>query len=75
MPPRLQRMMMRLQRYDFILTYVPGSTLVVADALSRAPPVVSQISLSQESMEEVVLHVNMVRESLPVSEQQLRRIA
>jgi hypothetical protein len=35
-PPRLQRMLLRLQRYTFTLKYKPGKELIVADALSRA---------------------------------------
>ena len=36
-PPRLQRMLLRLQQYDFIFKHKPGKELVVADTLSRAP--------------------------------------
>ena len=36
-PKRLQRMLLRLQRYTFQLKYTPGSQVLVADALSRAP--------------------------------------
>ena len=36
-PKRLQRMLLRLQRYDFDLIYTPGRQLLVADTLSRAP--------------------------------------
>ena len=36
-PKRLQRMLLQLQRYSFDLTYKPGSRLVIADTLSRAP--------------------------------------
>ena len=35
-PARLQRMMMRLQRYQFKITYKPGPTMYLADTLSRA---------------------------------------
>jgi len=36
-PKRLQRMLMKLQRYTFTLRYRPGSLMLVADTLSRAP--------------------------------------
>ena len=35
-PKRLQRMLLRLQRYNFELHWVPGRDLILADALSRA---------------------------------------
>ena len=35
-PLRLQRMLMTLQRYDYKITYQPGSQLCIADTLSRA---------------------------------------
>ena len=37
-PPRLQRMMMRLQPYDYEIVYKPGKEMVLADALSRLNP-------------------------------------
>lgn len=36
-PKRLQRMLLRLQKYNFTLVYRPGTQLVIADTLSRAP--------------------------------------
>ena len=36
-PPRLQRMLLRLQQYDFVFKHKPGKELVVADTLFRAP--------------------------------------
>ena len=33
--PRFQRMMLKLQRYDFKLVYKPGQKLCIADTLSR----------------------------------------
>ena len=37
-PPRLQRMLLRLQPYDFKLVYKPGSQVALADGLSRINP-------------------------------------
>ena len=34
-PPRLQRMLLRLQQYDVTIKYVPGKDLTIPDALSR----------------------------------------
>ena len=34
-PPRLQRMLLRLQPYDVAIRYCPGNQMHVADALSR----------------------------------------
>ena len=35
-PKRLQRMLLRLQRYDHVIKYKPGKEMVIADTLSRA---------------------------------------
>ena len=35
-PKRLQRMLLRLQRYDYIIRYQPGKEMLVSDTLSRA---------------------------------------
>ena len=36
-PPRLQRMLLRLQEYDMVIKYLPGSEMLLADGLSRLP--------------------------------------
>ena len=36
-PPRLQRMLLRLQPYDITITYRPGKDMLLADTLSRRP--------------------------------------
>jgi len=35
-PPRLQRMLLRLQQYSFHLQFKPGKDMILADTLSRA---------------------------------------
>ena len=37
-PPRLSRMLLRIQKYDINVKYVPGKSVPVADALSRNNP-------------------------------------
>ena len=36
-PPRLQKMLLRLQQYDLKIKYKPGTSMLIADALSRLP--------------------------------------
>ena len=36
-PLRLQRMLLRLQQYDMIITYRPGKEMLLTDAISRLP--------------------------------------
>ena len=36
-PPRLQQMLLQLQRYDVTIRYRPGKEMLLADALSRCP--------------------------------------
>ena len=36
-PVRLQRMLLRLQRYDYTIRYRPGKEMTLADSLSRLP--------------------------------------
>ena len=41
-PPRLQRMLLQLQKYDMEIKYKPGSEMLLADALSKCPARYSQ---------------------------------
>ena len=36
-PPRLQRLLVKIQGYDFQLVYRPGNQVIIADVLSRLP--------------------------------------
>ena len=37
-PPRLQRLLLKIQPYNFVIKYVPGKDNPIADALSRVSP-------------------------------------
>ena len=37
-PPRLQRLLLKVQLYNFVIRYVPGKDIPMADALSRVSP-------------------------------------
>ncbi|XP_077867134.1 uncharacterized protein LOC144356122 [Saccoglossus kowalevskii] len=70
-PPRIQRFLLRLQKYRYTLVHVPGKQLIVADALSRA----NLPSQEERDMEkEVNCQVHLLTSSLAVSEAKLKEL-
>ena len=70
-PPRLQRLMLRLQPYDLIIRYVPGKYMYMADTLSRAHlPTVS----GSEIDDDLVQVVHSLVTNLPVTTTSLDKI-
>ncbi|RVE62485.1 hypothetical protein OJAV_G00157530 [Oryzias javanicus] len=65
-PARLQRMLMRLQKYSLEVQYKPGKEMHVADALSRAC-----LKEHRETLLDEELEVNYINHQLPVSEEKL----
>ena len=62
--PRLQRMLLKLQKYHLTVKYTKGKDMHVADALSRA-----YLNSAEESdSEEIELAVHRLTKHLPVSE-------
>ena len=58
-PPRIARMMLRIQKYDVQIKYVPGKDIPVADALSRISSCCGKaIQGLDVSIHEVHLHLN-----------------
>jgi len=68
-PKRLQRMLLRLQRFDLDVSYKKGTEMVLADTLSRA----YQESSIQGETEKDVESINMAH-YLPVKEDTLLKI-
>ena len=71
LPPRILRFRLRLARFDYTISHVPGKLLYTADALSRAP------STDQDNDMELQQDVDHVIETcvlnLPISREGLQR--
>ena len=63
---------MRLLRYNFSISHVPGKNLVTPDTLSRAP--VSGVTELESMQNEVQGYVDGVFESIPSTEKRLEEI-
>jgi hypothetical protein len=70
-PLRVQRMLLRLQKYDLKVHYTPGKYLVTADTLSRSNPTAATDSANVENVQ---LHVDMVINTMPMSDHRLEEI-
>ena len=69
--PRIQRFVLRLQRYNFQLSFVPGNQLFVADILSRLP---LPDSTSEIKSDEMNYFVHSVIKSCQISKDRLQQI-
>ena len=72
--PRIQRFRMRLMRYAYIISHVPGKNLVAADALSRSPSVRPLTADESQFAEEVSEQANLVMRQIPATEIRLAEI-
>ena len=71
-PPRLQRMLLQLQKYTFTLVYRPGKEILLADTLSRA--YLDDEPASEDLNEDLICAVNQVLNYLLVSDTKLNMI-
>ena len=70
-PPRLQRMLLRLQKYDFILLYKPGKEMYIADTLSRAYTTDTTVDNMETELADAV---HLVVSNVPASDKWMREI-
>lgn len=71
-PVRLQRMLLRLQKYVLKICYVPGRLMFIADTLSRAPD--ASASSEDDMYSKVDIHVNSLYENCNISGDKLNMI-
>ena len=69
-PPRIQRFLLRLQKYDFDMEYTQGKLMFVADTLSRAALKDTHPEIPDVEMK---FHVHSIVRSLPISEKRLEQ--
>ena len=63
--PRLQRLLLRLQRYDVTINYLPGKYMYVADAFFPEGPV------HDEMNDDVTKMIHSLVENLPMTAEKL----
>ena len=73
LPLQVQRFRLRLMRYYFTISHVPGKDMTIPDALSRAPT--TEATLNEEGFQdEVNAYVNVVIKNLPASQGRIQQI-
>ena len=72
LPLRVQRFRMRLMRFTYTISHVPGKDLTVADTLSRAP-VSSPTSEDTQFNSAVDAYVDLMLQGLPATKQQIQQ--
>ena len=70
-PLRIQRLLLRLQKFDVCMTYVPGKFIYTPDAWSRAFGEKKEDCITGEA--EVEVYVNSVLLNLQVSDEKLKQ--
>jgi transposase InsO family protein len=69
LPPRVLRFRLRMAKYDYTISHVPGKLLYTADTLSRDPAPNQEPDSLQEEVETFVNSITKL--SLPATEQRL----
>lgn len=72
-PPRLQRMLLRLQKYELTFQYTPGKYMYVADTLSRAF-LEEKCDNAIEREDEIDIMIHTLVTNLPFSDTRLQKL-
>ena len=73
LPPRIQRMKMRLMGFSYTIIHVPGKELYTADTLSRAP-VTNANFIGEDLTGGVDVFANVVMQGLPATDSRIEEI-
>ena len=57
-PPSLQRLLVKIQGYDFQLVYRPGKQMIIADVLSRLPNPEKNADIPLDAVDDITLDVD-----------------
>jgi len=71
MTHKLPRLKLKIPGYDVDLQCIHGKSLILADALSRD----KQPKTKSDTEQEISIHVNLVKKSMPVSDDIWKTIA
>ena len=75
-PIRVQRLLIRLMRFNGVCEHVPGKSLLVADALSRSKTTRSSLSETKRTfIDEVESYVENVMKTWPATSQKIKEIS
>ena len=73
LPLRVQRFRMRLMRFQYTISHIPGKSLITADALSRTPTD-SPTTEDDKLFQETDAYVDVVMSNLPATDKRLTEI-
>ena len=74
LPARVQRFRMRMMRFSYTISHVPGKSLCTADSLSRAP-LVRPLNHEEKKLEtDVQAYIDSIVKYLPATESRLEEL-
>ena len=71
-PPRLQRMLLQLQKYDIKIIHVPGKKIPVADTLSRQIP--TKGNEESDDFKDIQAQVHCITSNLPINDNKMEEV-